>query len=91
MTQPGQREQQAARNQYSVDRRDGHCVSVRPYRAGAGVHCGYADTDIVRHVEWPKARPQDIAAVILDGIEADRTEILADDAAVAIKAACPAR
>ena len=35
----------------------------------------------------PEARPQDIAAVILDGLEAGRTEILADEVAVSVKAA----
>ncbi len=52
-----------------------------------GVHFGYVDTDMVRHVTLPKARPQDIAAVILDGLEAGRTEILADEVAVSVKAA----
>lgn len=53
----------------------------------SGVHLGYVDTDMVRHVEWPKARPQDIAAAILDGLEAGRSEILADEVAVRVKAA----
>jgi NAD(P)-dependent dehydrogenase (short-subunit alcohol dehydrogenase family) len=52
-----------------------------------GVHFGYVDTDMVRHVQLQKARPQDIAAAILDGLEAGRTEILADEVAISVKAA----
>ncbi|HEY2214045.1 MAG TPA: SDR family oxidoreductase [Acidimicrobiales bacterium] len=45
----------------------------------AGVHVGYMDTDMTRGVEAPKSDPAHIARIILDGIEAGQTEILADD------------
>ena len=37
------------------------------------VHAGYIDTDMVRAVDAPKARPEDIAAAVLAGIEAGAT------------------
>jgi hypothetical protein len=37
------------------------------------------DTDMTRGVEAPKSDPAHIARIILDGIEAGQTEILADD------------
>lgn len=52
-----------------------------------GVHAGFIDTDMVSAVERPKATPADIAARILDGLEAGDTEVLADDVTVTVKAA----
>jgi hypothetical protein len=37
------------------------------------------DTDMAAHIDAPKANPADVAALALDGIEADLTEILADE------------
>lgn len=52
-----------------------------------GVHIGYIDTELVSHLQQPKARPQDVARIIVDGIRANQEEILADPIAVATKAA----
>jgi NAD(P)-dependent dehydrogenase (short-subunit alcohol dehydrogenase family) len=51
-----------------------------------GVHAGYIDTDMVRDVDGPKARPEDIARAVLEGIEAGEQEILADGTAKHVKA-----
>jgi len=51
-----------------------------------GVHAGYIDTDMVKSVDAPKSRPEDIAQAVIDGIEADAPEVLADDTARHIKA-----
>jgi NAD(P)-dependent dehydrogenase (short-subunit alcohol dehydrogenase family) len=45
----------------------------------AALHVGYMDTDTAAHITAPKADPADVAALALDGIENDLTEILADD------------
>ncbi|GIG00081.1 SDR family oxidoreductase [Catellatospora citrea] len=52
-----------------------------------GVHAGFIDTDMVSAMDLPKATPTEIAARIVDGLEADATEVLADDVTVAAKAA----
>lgn len=54
-----------------------------------GVHIGYIDTELVSHLQQPKARPQDVARIIIDGISANQEEIgvLADPIAIATKAA----
>lgn len=52
-----------------------------------GVHAGFIDTEMVSAVDLPKAEPAEIAARIVDGLEADATEVLTDDATVAVKAA----
>ncbi|WP_335992130.1 SDR family oxidoreductase [Glycomyces sp. MUSA5-2] len=44
-----------------------------------GLHVGYVDTDMTAGVEAAKADPRDVAAAALDGIEADASEVLADD------------
>ena len=45
----------------------------------AALHVAYMDTDMAAHITAPKADPADVAALALDGIENDLTEILADD------------
>ncbi|MFG2880911.1 SDR family oxidoreductase [Streptomyces sp. NPDC048297] len=52
-----------------------------------GVHAGFIDTEMVSAVDLPKATPADIAARIVDGLEAGATEVLTDDVTVAAKAA----
>jgi hypothetical protein len=37
------------------------------------------DTDMAAHIDAAKANPTDVAALALDGIETDLTEILADE------------
>jgi len=45
----------------------------------AALYVAYMDTDMAAHVDAPKANPADVAALALNGIETDRTEILAND------------
>jgi NAD(P)-dependent dehydrogenase (short-subunit alcohol dehydrogenase family) len=45
----------------------------------AGLHVGYMDTDMTEGVEAPKSDPADIARNAVDAIEADSTEIVADE------------
>ena len=45
----------------------------------AALHVAYMDTDMVAHIDAPKNDPARVAALALDGIENDLTEILADD------------
>ena len=45
----------------------------------AGLHVGYMDTDLTAGVSAPKSDPAEIAAIAIDGIEADLYEIVADD------------
>lgn len=52
-----------------------------------GVHAGYIDTDMVAHLDVPKARPADIVARTLAAVEAGDAEVLADQRAIDIKAA----
>ncbi len=60
----------------------------------AALHVAYMDTDMAAHIDAPKANPADVAALALDGIETDLTEILADDVTRNVKqglSAPPAR
>jgi hypothetical protein len=43
------------------------------------------DTDMAAHINAPKADPADVAALALDGMENDLTEILADDTTRSVK------
>ncbi|MGW1887948.1 SDR family oxidoreductase [Streptomyces sp. NPDC001970] len=52
-----------------------------------GVHAGFIDTEMVSAMDLPKATPAEVAARIVDGLEAEATEVLADDVTVAAKAA----
>jgi NAD(P)-dependent dehydrogenase (short-subunit alcohol dehydrogenase family) len=51
----------------------------------AALHVAYMDTDMAAHVAAPKADPVDVAALALDGIEHNLTEILADDTTRSVK------
>ncbi|WP_254063297.1 SDR family oxidoreductase [Rhodanobacter sp. L36] len=51
-----------------------------------GVHAGYIDTDMVKHVDGPKTSPEDVAKAVIDGIEAGDSEVLADGTARHVKA-----
>ncbi|MEU4562691.1 SDR family oxidoreductase [Actinoplanes sp. NPDC023936] len=44
-----------------------------------GLHLGAADTDMMADYAGPKISPAAVVEAALDGIEADRTEVLADD------------
>jgi NAD(P)-dependent dehydrogenase (short-subunit alcohol dehydrogenase family) len=49
------------------------------------VHAGYIDTDMVKAVDAPKAKPEDIAKAVVDGIESGSPEVLADETARNVK------
>jgi NAD(P)-dependent dehydrogenase (short-subunit alcohol dehydrogenase family) len=50
-----------------------------------GLHVGYMDTDMVRHIEAPKSKPEDVVRQALEALEAGKSEILADDVSRKIK------
>ena len=52
-----------------------------------GVHAGFIDTDLASAFAGPKARPEDVAQATMEGILADREEVLADQRSVEIKTA----
>lgn len=43
-----------------------------------GVHVGFMDTDMTKHLTTPKASPAEVAAIALDALEAGQSEVLAD-------------
>jgi NAD(P)-dependent dehydrogenase (short-subunit alcohol dehydrogenase family) len=45
----------------------------------SALHVGYMDTDMIGHLDVPKADPAVIAKLAIDGIEAGDAEIIADD------------
>lgn len=51
-----------------------------------GAHLGYTDTDMVADVDAPKNDPRDVAAAILDGVERNEIEVLADDLTRTVRA-----
>lgn len=60
---------------------------ARQHTHVVGVHAGFIDTDMAAAIDRPKAAPTDIAARILDGLEAGATEVLADEVTASVKAA----
>ena len=52
----------------------------------AGLHVGYMDTDMARHVPDPKIAPEDVARVAIDGIANDDYEIVVDDLSRTVQA-----
>jgi NAD(P)-dependent dehydrogenase (short-subunit alcohol dehydrogenase family) len=52
-----------------------------------GVHVGYLDTDMAAHVDGPKTDPADLAAQLLEALEAGADEVLGDDLSRGVKAA----
>ncbi|MEV6028266.1 SDR family oxidoreductase [Streptomyces sp. NPDC052036] len=55
----------------------------------AGLHVGYMDTDMARHVTTPKSDPADVARAAVDGIAADAYEIVIDDVSRKVQAGFP--
>lgn len=51
-----------------------------------GLHLGAADTDMMAGFDMEKSDPADIVRTALDGLEAGKLEVLADDWSVQIKA-----
>ncbi|MGJ6964204.1 SDR family oxidoreductase [Streptosporangium sp. G11] len=50
------------------------------------LHVGYMDTDMAARVDAPKSDPAVIARIALDGVEAGRYEVLADEVSTNVKA-----
>lgn len=55
-----------------------------------GVHMGYVDTAMAAHTDSPKMRPADLVAAVLDGVENDAFEVIADDLSAQVKASLAA-
>ncbi|MBF4550970.1 SDR family oxidoreductase [Pseudoclavibacter sp. VKM Ac-2888] len=51
-----------------------------------GVHVGYVDTAMAAHSQDAKMRPEDLVAAVLDGVEADSYEVVADELSTQVKA-----
>ncbi|CAM3372090.1 hypothetical protein MYFR107205_07505 [Mycolicibacterium frederiksbergense] len=51
-----------------------------------GVHVGFIDTEMVSDVALPKTAPADVAATVIDALEAGAHEVLVDEVSVAVKA-----
>lgn len=51
-----------------------------------GLHLGAADTDMMAGYDGPKGDPAQIVAAALDGLEAGRLEVVADDWSASVKA-----
>jgi short-subunit dehydrogenase len=43
------------------------------------LHMGFVDTDLTRGLDFPKATPQEIVRIALDGLEGGALEVLADE------------
>jgi NAD(P)-dependent dehydrogenase (short-subunit alcohol dehydrogenase family) len=52
----------------------------------AGLHVGYMDTDMARHVQSPKLDPAEVARVAVDGLATGSREIVVDDLSRAVLA-----
>jgi NAD(P)-dependent dehydrogenase (short-subunit alcohol dehydrogenase family) len=50
-----------------------------------GVHAGYIDTDMVKSVDAPKVKPEEVADAVMQAIESGSPEVLADDTARRVK------
>lgn len=51
-----------------------------------GVHVGYVDTAMAAHADGPKMEPRDLVAAVLDGVESDAYEVVADELSAQVKA-----
>jgi NAD(P)-dependent dehydrogenase (short-subunit alcohol dehydrogenase family) len=54
-----------------------------------GVHAGFIDTDMTEGIDVPKISPESVARQVLDAVEADQVEVLADERARSVKASLP--
>jgi short-subunit dehydrogenase len=62
-----------------------HAIAKRQVKV-FGVFPGAVDTDMLKGVEMPKTAPADVAAAVLEGIEADEEDIFPDPMAKALYA-----
>ena len=53
----------------------------------SALHVGYIDTEMASHVDADKSDPVDVVNIALDGVEAGRAEIIADESSRSIQAA----
>ncbi|MET0704395.1 MAG: SDR family oxidoreductase [Mycobacterium sp.] len=53
----------------------------------SALHVGYIDTDMASHVDAEKSDPVDVVRIALDGVEAGKPEIIADESTKRIQAA----
>ncbi|OZV75904.1 short-chain dehydrogenase [Micromonospora echinospora] len=51
-----------------------------------GVHVGFVDTAMAAHAPGPKTDPADLVRIVLDAVETNQYEVLADESSVAAKA-----
>lgn len=51
-----------------------------------GVHAGFIDTEMVSAIGLPKTAPADVAATVIDALEAGAHEVLVDEITAAVKA-----
>jgi NAD(P)-dependent dehydrogenase (short-subunit alcohol dehydrogenase family) len=51
-----------------------------------GVHVGYMDTDMARHIDGPKTRPEDVVRRTFAALAEGRDEVLADELSRQVKA-----
>ena len=51
-----------------------------------GVHVGFIDTEMVADIGLPKTAPGDVAAAVIDALEAGAHEVLVDEVTAAVKA-----
>ena len=51
-----------------------------------GVHMGYVDTAMAAHTDDPKMRPADLVGAVLDGVESDSFEVVADEFTAQVRA-----
>src|SRR4029450_13247685 len=49
------------------------------------LHMAFVDTDLVRALDGPKARPEDIVRLALDGLEAGLDEVIGDETTQFVK------
>ena len=49
------------------------------------LHMGFVDTDLTKGIDMPKATPDEIVRIALDGLEAGLDEVLADDGTRGVK------
>jgi NAD(P)-dependent dehydrogenase (short-subunit alcohol dehydrogenase family) len=49
------------------------------------LHMGFVDTDLTKGIDMPKASPDEIVRIALDGLEAGLDEVLADDGTRGVK------
>ncbi len=55
-----------------------------------GLHVGFVDTDLTRHLDIAKVDPNDVARQTFEALEAGKSEVMADGKARAVKASLSA-